>query len=48
MATLAQADVQFHDLSRPLVNPWVLALTVMLSTFMEVLDTSIAKVALAI
>ena len=28
------------------VNPWVIALTVMLATFMEVLDTSIANVAL--
>jgi DHA2 family multidrug resistance protein len=46
MATLAQADVQFHHLSRPVVNPWVIAFTVMLSTFMEVLDTSIANVAL--
>jgi len=46
MATIAQTDVQFHDLSRPVVNPWVIALTVMLATFMEVLDTSIANVAL--
>ncbi|HXJ96228.1 MAG TPA: DHA2 family efflux MFS transporter permease subunit [Terriglobia bacterium] len=28
------------------VNPWLIALTVMLATFMEVLDTSIANVAL--
>lgn len=27
---------------RPAVNPWVIALTVTLATFMEVLDTSIA------
>src|SRR5271165_4656826 len=27
-------------------NPWVIALTVMLATFMEVLDTSVANVAL--
>jgi MFS transporter, DHA2 family, multidrug resistance protein len=46
MATLAQADVQFHELSGPVINPWVIAFTVMLSTFMEVLDTSIANVAL--
>jgi DHA2 family multidrug resistance protein len=31
---------------RPLVNPWVIAITVTLATFMEVLDTSIANVAL--
>ena len=30
----------------PPVNPWVIALTVTLATFMEVLDTSIANVAL--
>ena len=28
------------------VNPWVIAMTVMLATFMEVLDTSVANVAL--
>ncbi len=31
---------------RPRVNPWWIALAVMLATFMEVLDTSIASVAL--
>jgi len=31
---------------RPSINPWVIALTVTLATFMEVLDTSIANVAL--
>jgi MFS transporter, DHA2 family, multidrug resistance protein len=30
----------------PRVNPWLIAMTVMLATFMEVLDTSIANVAL--
>ncbi len=30
----------------PKINPWVIALTVMLATFMEVLDTSVANVAL--
>src|SRR6476660_9606715 len=33
-------------LSRPAVNPWVIALAVTLATFMEVLDTSIANVSL--
>ena len=33
-------------LPRPAVNPWVIALAVTLATFMEVLDTSIANVAL--
>src|SRR5260370_2300729 len=31
---------------RPAVNPWIIALTVTLATFMEVLDTRIANVAL--
>jgi MFS transporter, DHA2 family, multidrug resistance protein len=31
---------------RPDINPWAIALTVMLATFMEVLDTSVANVAL--
>jgi len=31
---------------RPRVNPWLIALTVTLATFMEVLDTSIANIAL--
>src|SRR5437667_1056198 len=30
----------------PTFNPWLIALTVMLATFMEVLDTSVANVAL--
>ena len=31
---------------RPAVNPWIIALTVTLATFMEVLDTSVANVSL--
>src|ERR1035438_1592059 len=30
----------------PAINPWIIAMTVMLATFMEVLDTSVANVAL--
>src|SRR5437660_8355557 len=30
----------------PAVNPWIIACTVMLATFMEVLDTSVANVSL--
>ena len=30
----------------PVINPWIIAVTVMLATFMEVLDTSVANVAL--
>ena len=41
-ATLSPDDAAW----RPAVNPWVIALAVTLATFMEVLDTSIANVAL--
>ena len=34
------------DAWRPAVNPWIIAIAVTLATFMEVLDTSIANVAL--
>ena len=34
------------DNSAPAINPWLIAITVMLATFMEVLDTSVANVAL--
>src|SRR5215469_6294238 len=33
-------------MERKAINPWVIAMTVMLATFMEVLDTSVANVAL--
>ena len=36
----------FHAAWKPKRNPWVIAITVTLATFMEVLDTSIANVAL--
>src|SRR5271167_4073581 len=35
-----------HAYWRPRFNPWLIALTVTLATFMEVLDTSIANIAL--
>jgi len=31
---------------KPRVNPWVIAISIMLATFMEVLDTSVANVSL--
>ncbi len=40
--SVAAADAAW----RPKHNPWIIALTVTLATFMEVLDTSIANVAL--
>ena len=36
----------FHDDWKPRFNPWLVALTVTMATFMEVLDTSIANVSL--
>jgi DHA2 family multidrug resistance protein len=40
-------DTELHEEEwRPRHNPWAIALTVTLATFMEVLDTSIANVAL--
>src|ERR1700732_5075627 len=41
-ATLTQAD---HDW-KPKTNPWLISFVVSLAAFMEVLDTSIANVAL--
>ncbi len=44
-AAVGQGDAH-ADAWRPAVNPWIIALAVTLATFMEVLDTSIANVAL--
>ncbi|QHN02870.1 DHA2 family efflux MFS transporter permease subunit [Granulicella sp. WH15] len=35
-----------HPIARAVINPWVVALTVTIATFMELLDTSIANVSL--
>jgi DHA2 family multidrug resistance protein len=42
----AAGTIDQSDAWRPAVNPWIIALAVTLATFMEVLDTSIANVAL--
>jgi MFS transporter, DHA2 family, multidrug resistance protein len=42
----ATATLDQSDAWRPAVNPWIIAIAVTLATFMEVLDTSIANVAL--
>src|SRR5581483_6623004 len=42
----AVADYGAKPVWRPKFNPWLIALTVTLASFMEVLDTSIANVAL--
>ena len=47
MATAAATDLSWSQPAlKPRVNPWIIALTVTLATFMEVLDSSIANVAL--
>ncbi len=51
MAAAATADLAETSMSvsqpwRPRINPWIVAMTVTLATFMEVLDSSIANVAL--
>jgi DHA2 family multidrug resistance protein len=43
---VATATSSFHDTWRPRANPWAIAVTVTLATFMEALDTSIANVAM--
>ncbi|MGA7524290.1 MAG: DHA2 family efflux MFS transporter permease subunit [Acidobacteriaceae bacterium] len=47
-AKLRDADSEFHfdETWKPRFNPWVIAFTVTLATFMEALDSSIANVAL--
>jgi MFS transporter, DHA2 family, multidrug resistance protein len=42
----ATASVAVAPASRPAINPWVVAIVVVVPTFMEVLDTTIANVAL--
>jgi DHA2 family multidrug resistance protein len=42
----AAAQAAGHAEWRPSVNPWIIAASVMSATFMEVLDTSVANVAL--
>jgi len=46
MASAGSSIAVDHEQWRPAVNPWFIALAVILPTFMEVLDTSIANVAL--
>ena len=46
MATATAAPPIPATISKPVINPWIIALTVTIATFMELLDTSIANVAL--
>jgi DHA2 family multidrug resistance protein len=45
-AAAAVAPSTQHEAWKPSFNPWIIAAAVMLATFMEVLDTSVANVAL--
>ena len=44
--TIANPNIDAHAAWKPRVNPWLIAATVAIAAFMEVLDTSIANVAL--
>jgi MFS transporter, DHA2 family, multidrug resistance protein len=46
VAAAATATADFHQTWRPRANPWAIAITVTLATFMEALDSSIANVAM--
>src|SRR6202041_3257137 len=43
---ISEAHTTVEQPWRPRINPWIVAMTVTLATFMEVLDSSIANVAL--
>ena len=45
-AAVANPDLEAQAQWRPRTNPWIIAATVAMAAFMEVLDTSIANVAL--
>src|SRR5712691_2875414 len=45
-STTASIPVPYVASERPAVNPWIIAITVTLATFMELLDTAIANVSL--
>jgi MFS transporter, DHA2 family, multidrug resistance protein len=46
MPATTRAAIESAEPWRPSFNPWLIAVSVMLATFMEVLDTSVANVAL--
>src|SRR3954466_10367867 len=46
MSTAAIRPALLDEPWRPKANPWLITIAVMLGTFMEVLDTSVANVAL--
>ncbi len=46
MPVASENDITLRTPARPVINPWIIAITVMLSTFIEVLDTSVVNVSL--
>src|SRR5258708_39299396 len=44
--TTASLPVPYVTAEQPTINPWIIAVTATLATFMELLDTAIANVAL--
>jgi len=46
MSTAAATLPGAQDITRPRVNPWLIGITVSMAAFLEVLDTSVANVAL--
>ncbi len=40
------ATASYEVAGRPQINPWIIAISVMLGTFMEVLDTTVVNVSL--
>jgi len=46
MATTVNSASMPRQLASPVVNPWIIAISVMLGTFMEVLDTTVVNVSL--
>ena len=41
---MSAAALSVNAVSRPAVNPWLVAMAVVVPTFMEILDTTIANV----
>jgi len=46
LAEYPQAAALSFERNRPLVNPWVVTVSVMLATFMEILDTTVVNVSI--
>jgi DHA2 family multidrug resistance protein len=45
-AAWSESNIIMADQAQPAINPWIIAISVMLGTFMEVLDTTVVNVSL--